>query len=321
MGDLLGHAVRFGVAARSWRRRRYRDDTVASMRPAKHADGRSPLGGGIFPPSCSRTRCADSTSPATTIRPAMARMATLVDRAQEVGIEAIVISPRLGDFNEDLSRLLGIDALRAATGCRSRHRTSPLHGAGGPSRNGSERRFAGVVATGVGGRGFPSASERTHAHGLLRRAIEAASGPGPANLVGRLFSVGGGAAFTSRDKIVGPFVLRRGFGLRCAAGASPFARRLRRHEGRDGPADPTRKAAMTTKPRRRFRAAPAIPDRPGPPRLQLYGYRPFNDEPDPSRFPKRTSSPASISTSSTPSWWRLLTLASNPTLRTCSGRR
>ena len=41
-------------------------------------------------------------------------MATLVDRAQEVGIEAIVISPRLGDFNEDL-RLLGIDALRAAS--------------------------------------------------------------------------------------------------------------------------------------------------------------------------------------------------------------
>jgi hypothetical protein len=41
-------------------------------------------------------------------------MATLIDRAQDAGIEAIVISPRLGDFNEDL-RLLGIDALRAAS--------------------------------------------------------------------------------------------------------------------------------------------------------------------------------------------------------------
>jgi hypothetical protein len=38
----------------------------------------------------------------------------LIDRAQEAGIKAIVISPRLGDFNEDL-RLLGIDALRAAS--------------------------------------------------------------------------------------------------------------------------------------------------------------------------------------------------------------
>ncbi|WP_446471683.1 toprim domain-containing protein [Bradyrhizobium agreste] len=41
-------------------------------------------------------------------------MATLIDRAQEAGIEAIVISPRLGGFNEDL-RLLGFDALQAAS--------------------------------------------------------------------------------------------------------------------------------------------------------------------------------------------------------------
>ena len=40
-------------------------------------------------------------------------MATLIDRARQAGIEPIVISPRLGDFNEDF-RLLGIDALRAA---------------------------------------------------------------------------------------------------------------------------------------------------------------------------------------------------------------
>jgi hypothetical protein len=41
-------------------------------------------------------------------------MESLVERAQEVGIEAIVLSPRLGDFNEDL-RAFGIGALRAAT--------------------------------------------------------------------------------------------------------------------------------------------------------------------------------------------------------------
>jgi len=41
-------------------------------------------------------------------------MAILIDRAREAGIEAIAISPRLGDFNEDL-RLLGLDAFRAAS--------------------------------------------------------------------------------------------------------------------------------------------------------------------------------------------------------------
>jgi hypothetical protein len=40
-------------------------------------------------------------------------MAALTGRAQAAGIEAITLSPRLGDFNEDL-RLAGPDALRAA---------------------------------------------------------------------------------------------------------------------------------------------------------------------------------------------------------------
>ena len=40
-------------------------------------------------------------------------MATLIDRANQAGIETIALSPRLGDFNEDL-RTLGIDALRMA---------------------------------------------------------------------------------------------------------------------------------------------------------------------------------------------------------------
>ena len=41
-------------------------------------------------------------------------MTTLIERAHEAGIEAIVLSPRLGDFNEDL-RLLGTDALTATS--------------------------------------------------------------------------------------------------------------------------------------------------------------------------------------------------------------
>ena len=40
-------------------------------------------------------------------------MATVTERAQAAGIEALTLSPRLGDFNEDL-RQLGVDGLRAA---------------------------------------------------------------------------------------------------------------------------------------------------------------------------------------------------------------
>ena len=38
---------------------------------------------------------------------------SLVERANAAGIEAVVVSPALGDFNEDL-RLAGLDSLRAA---------------------------------------------------------------------------------------------------------------------------------------------------------------------------------------------------------------
>ncbi|MCC2108081.1 MAG: toprim domain-containing protein, partial [Hyphomicrobiales bacterium] len=39
-------------------------------------------------------------------------MTVLIERASAVGIETIVLTPRLGDFNEDL-RLLGFDVLAA----------------------------------------------------------------------------------------------------------------------------------------------------------------------------------------------------------------
>jgi Toprim domain-containing protein len=42
-----------------------------------------------------------------------AALATLTERARAVGIEALTLSPRRGDFNEDL-RQLGVDALGAA---------------------------------------------------------------------------------------------------------------------------------------------------------------------------------------------------------------
>jgi hypothetical protein len=40
-------------------------------------------------------------------------LATLTERAKAAGIEALAVSARMGDFNEDL-RAFGLDALRAA---------------------------------------------------------------------------------------------------------------------------------------------------------------------------------------------------------------
>jgi len=40
-------------------------------------------------------------------------LVALTERAEEAGIEALALSPRIGDFNEDL-RAFGLGALRAA---------------------------------------------------------------------------------------------------------------------------------------------------------------------------------------------------------------
>lgn len=113
MGDLLGNAVRFGVA----------DDVMAagegietmlSLRgvlptmPMAAALSAAHLAAILFPETLRRLYIARDDDPAGD-----GAMAALIDRAQAVGIEAITLSPRLGDFNEDL-RALGVDALRAA---------------------------------------------------------------------------------------------------------------------------------------------------------------------------------------------------------------
>lgn len=112
MGDLLGNAVRFGVA----------DDVMAagegietmlSLRsvlptlPAVSALSAAHLAAILFPQTLRRLYIARDDDPAGD-----GAMAALIDRAQAVGIEAITLSPRLGDFNEDL-RALGTDVLRA----------------------------------------------------------------------------------------------------------------------------------------------------------------------------------------------------------------
>lgn len=115
MGDLLGHAVRFGVA----------DDVLAagegietmlSLRMALPrltvvaALSAAHLAALLFGPDLRRLYIARDADPAgDTARD------ILVERAMAAGIETIPLSPTLGDFNDDLRRL-GLDTLR--TGLR-----------------------------------------------------------------------------------------------------------------------------------------------------------------------------------------------------------
>ncbi|MCP1912493.1 hypothetical protein J2R96_004973 [Bradyrhizobium elkanii] len=114
MGDLLGHAVRFGVA-REVMAAGEGIETMLSLRcvlptlPMIAALSAAHLSAILLPSTLRRLYIARDNDPAGD-----RAMAKLIERAQQAGIEAIVISPRLGDFNEDL-RLLGIDALRAAS--------------------------------------------------------------------------------------------------------------------------------------------------------------------------------------------------------------
>lgn len=120
MGDLLGHAVRFGVAGEVMAAGEG-IETMLSLRsalptmPMVAALSAAHLSAILFPDTLRRLYIARDDDPAGD-----AAMATLIDRTQEAGIEAIVLSPRLGDFNEDL-RLLGLDTLRA----RSRVQVAP----------------------------------------------------------------------------------------------------------------------------------------------------------------------------------------------------
>ncbi|ABD89104.1 DUF7146 domain-containing protein [Rhodopseudomonas palustris] len=113
MGDLLGNAVRFGVA----------DDVMAagegietmlSLRgvmptmPMAAALSAAHLGAILFPVTLRRFYIARDKDPAGD-----GALDVLIGRTQAAGIEAMALSPRGGDFNEDL-RQFGIDELRRA---------------------------------------------------------------------------------------------------------------------------------------------------------------------------------------------------------------
>ncbi|WP_342739847.1 toprim domain-containing protein [Bradyrhizobium sp. B117] len=112
MGNLLGNAVRFGVV----------DDVLAAgegietMLSLRYALPTLPMAAVL-----SANHLAAMLLPSGLRRLYIARdndaagdavQAILTQRAEAVGIEAIALSPRLGDFNEDL-HTFGIDALRA----------------------------------------------------------------------------------------------------------------------------------------------------------------------------------------------------------------
>lgn len=113
MGGLLGHAVRFGAA----------DDVLAagegietmlSLRcalpamPMAAALSANHLAALLLPPTLRRLYIARDADAAGDTA-----VAALTQRAEAAGIEALVLSPRTGDFNEDL-HAFGLGALWAA---------------------------------------------------------------------------------------------------------------------------------------------------------------------------------------------------------------
>ncbi|MCA6111806.1 DUF7146 domain-containing protein [Bradyrhizobium cenepequi] len=113
MGDLLGNAVRFGIA---------NDvlaagegiETMLSIRyvlptmPMVAALSANHLAALLLPLTLRRLYIARDTDPA-----GEGAATTLTMRAEAAGIEAFILSPRFDDFNEDL-RTLGIQELEAA---------------------------------------------------------------------------------------------------------------------------------------------------------------------------------------------------------------
>ena len=113
MGGLLGHAVRFGAAA---------DvlavgegiETMLSLRcalptmPMAAALSANHLAALLLPRTLRRLYIARDADAAGEMA-----FAALTERAETAGIEALALSPRMGDFNEDL-HVFGLGALRAA---------------------------------------------------------------------------------------------------------------------------------------------------------------------------------------------------------------
>jgi len=113
MGHLLGHAVRFGPASDVMAAGEG-IETMLSLRcvipgmPMVAALSAAHLAAILFPATLRRLYIVRDDDPAGD-----GAVKRLIDRAQKDAIEAMVLSPQCGDFNEDL-RNFDVNALRAA---------------------------------------------------------------------------------------------------------------------------------------------------------------------------------------------------------------
>jgi hypothetical protein len=113
MGHLLGHGVRFGIAtdvmaAGEGLETMLSLHSVLPGLPMLAALSANHLAAILFPATLRRLYVARDRDPAGDLA-----VATLTERAQSAGIEALTLTPALADFNEDL-RQLGVEELRAA---------------------------------------------------------------------------------------------------------------------------------------------------------------------------------------------------------------
>ncbi|PZV36426.1 DUF7146 domain-containing protein [Mesorhizobium kowhaii] len=121
MGDLLGNAVRFGAPG-SVMAAGEGIETTLSLRCAlpgmamAAALSAAHLAAILFPPTLNRLYIIRDNDPAGD-----GARDNLIERATDAGIEAIVLSPRMEDFNEDL-RYLGLAALRKSIADQLVHR-------------------------------------------------------------------------------------------------------------------------------------------------------------------------------------------------------
>lgn len=112
LGHLLGNAVRFGVASEVLAAGEG-IETMLSLRcalptiPMAASLSAGHLAATLLPVGLRRLYIARDADPAGD-----AALARLMERTEVAGIEAITLSPRLGDFNDDL-RALGLAELRA----------------------------------------------------------------------------------------------------------------------------------------------------------------------------------------------------------------
>ena len=112
MGDLLGNAVRFGIAGDVMAAGEGIETILSARQALPHmamaaALSAAHLAAILFPDDLRRLYIVRDNDPA-----GESARDSLVDRANAAGIEVIVLTPKLGDFNEDL-RHFGPDALRA----------------------------------------------------------------------------------------------------------------------------------------------------------------------------------------------------------------